>query len=64
MLDCWRHLGHLYFGPVVADTDPYVENRAYARFVLARSATSNPSRTNRPIAFQRSNGASGNTGDN
>jgi hypothetical protein len=43
MLECWRHLGHLYFGRVVADTDPYVENRAYARFVLARSATSNPS---------------------
>ena len=64
MLDCWRHLGHLYFGPVVADTDPYVENRAYARFVLARSAASNASRANHPIAFQRSNEASGNTGDN
>src|SRR2546430_955124 len=64
MLDCWRHLGHLHFGLVASDTDPYVENRAYARFVLARSATSNPSRTNRPIAFQRNNGASGNTGDN
>ncbi len=64
MLESWRHLGHLYFGRVGADTDPYVENRAYARFVLARSATSNPSRANRPIAFQRSNEASGNTGDN
>lgn len=35
-LDCWRHLGHLYFRPVVSDPDPYVENRAYARLVLSR----------------------------
>src|SRR6266496_5091875 len=41
MLDCWRHLGHLYFGPVVADSDPYVENSAYAQFVLAESAARN-----------------------
>ena len=51
MLDCWRHLGHLYFGPVVADTDPYVENRAYARFVLARSAARNSSGANHRVAF-------------
>jgi hypothetical protein len=63
MLDCWRHLGHLYFRPVVADTDPYVENRAYARFVLTRSATSNASRANHPVAFQRSAEASEKTGD-
>ncbi len=63
MLDCWRHLGHLYFGPVVADTDPYVENRAYARFVLARSVARNSSGANHRVAFQMSAKASGKTGD-
>lgn len=63
MLDCWRHLGHLYFRPVVADADPYVENRAYAQFVLARSAARNASGPNHRIAFQRSVKASGKTGD-
>jgi hypothetical protein len=63
MLDCWRHLGHLYFGPVVADTDPYVENRAYARFVLAKSAASNASGANHRVAFQMSAKARGKTGD-
>jgi hypothetical protein len=56
MLECWRHLGHLYFGPVVAaaanNFDPYVENSAYARFVLSKSAASNDSRTNHRVAFQ------------
>jgi hypothetical protein len=61
-LDCWRHLGHLYFRPAVADTDPYVENRAYARFVLARSATSNASDANHRVAFQMSAKASDKTG--
>lgn len=63
MLDCWRHLGHLYFGPVVADTDPYLENRAYARFVLARSAARNSSEANHHIAFHSSAEARGKTGD-
>ena len=63
MLDCWRHLGHLYFQPVVADADPYVENRAYARFVLSRSAARNASGPNHRVAFQRSNEASEKTGD-
>ena len=63
MLDCWRHLGHLYFRPVVADTDPYVENRAYARFVLARSAARNSSGANHHFAFHRSAEASGKTDD-
>ena len=52
MLECWRHLGHLYFGPVVSDWERYVENSAYAHFVLARSAASNASRTNHRVAFQ------------
>jgi hypothetical protein len=63
MLECWRHLGHLYYGPVVADYEHYVENSAYARFVLRKSAASNArhgtspsdrrtSGTNHPVAFQ------------
>ncbi len=52
MLECWRHLGHLYFGPIASDWEPYVENSAYARFVLARSAAPNASRTNHRVAFQ------------
>ena len=63
MLDCWRHLGHLYFRPVVADADPYVENRAYARFVLARSAARNSSGANHRVAFQRRTKANSKTGD-
>jgi hypothetical protein len=63
MLDCWRHLGHLYFHPVVSDADPYVENRAYARVVLARSAARNPSGANHRVAFQMSAKARGKTGD-
>jgi hypothetical protein len=38
MLECWRHLGHLYFGPVASSWEPYVENSAYARFIRARAA--------------------------
>src|SRR6266699_3543423 len=56
MLEGWRHLGHLYFGPVVAaaanNFDPYVENSVYARFVVSKSAASNDSRTNHRVAFQ------------
>jgi hypothetical protein len=63
MLDCWRNLGHLYFHPVLSDTDPYVENSKYARFVLARSAARNVPGANHHVAFQRSAEASGKTGD-
>ena len=38
MLECWRHLGHLYCGPVAGYYERYVENGAYARSVLNRSA--------------------------
>ena len=41
MLECWRHLGHLYFGPVASDWETYVENSSYAHRVLAKSAASN-----------------------
>src|SRR5216110_1824893 len=61
MLDCWRHLAHLYFGPVVSDTDPYVENSKYARFVLAKSAARNASAANHRVALQRRVKASGKT---
>ena len=57
MLECWRDLGHLHFGPVMAaatnNFDPYVENSVYARFVLERAKASNASATNRQVAFQR-----------
>jgi hypothetical protein len=67
MLECWRHLGHLYFGPVVSaaanNFDPYVENSAYARFVLERANASNASATGHRVAFQKSVEAKGKAGD-
>jgi hypothetical protein len=54
MLECWRHLGHLYFGPVASDWEHYVENSAYARRVRDRAAGSTVSERNHPVAFQRS----------
>ena len=63
MLECWRHLGHLYFGPVVSDWERYVENSAYAHFVLARSAASNASGTNHRVTFQTSGVPKGKAGD-
>src|SRR5437868_3299786 len=46
ILDCWRHFGHLRWNAVTADEDPYVENRAYAHLVRAKSAAA----ANRHIA--------------
>ena len=63
MLDCWRHLGHLYFGPVASSWEPYVENRKFARFVLAKSPASNTSGPHHHVAFERSVKASRKTGD-
>jgi hypothetical protein len=54
MLECWRHLGHLYFGPIASDWETYVENSAYARRVRDRAAASNVSKHNHRVAFQRS----------
>jgi hypothetical protein len=54
MLECWRHLGHLYFGPVASDWELYVENSAYARRVRDRAASSKVSERNHPVAFQQS----------
>jgi len=48
VLDCWRHFGHLRWNAVTADQEPYVENKAYAQSVRARSAAA----TNRHVAFQ------------
>jgi hypothetical protein len=53
MLECWRHLGHLYCGPVASDYEHYVENSAYARFVLDRSAAPKASGASHRVAFQR-----------
>ena len=63
MLECWRHLGHLYFGPVASDWELYVENSAYARRVRDRSADSKVSEHNQPVAFQRSVATKGKAGD-
>jgi hypothetical protein len=51
MLECWRHLGHLYFGPVASDWELYVENSAYARHVRDRAAAPNVSEHNHRVAF-------------
>jgi hypothetical protein len=74
MLECWRHLGHLYYGPVAGDYEHYVENSAYARFVLRKSAASNArhgtspsdrrtSGVNHPVAFQTGVVPKGKAGD-
>src|SRR5437870_3291903 len=48
ILDCWRHSGHLYWTAVRADKVTWVENRAYAAFVRAKSAANN-----RQVGFER-----------
>lgn len=63
MLECWRHLGHLYFGPVASDWETYVENSAYARRVRDKEATSDVSKHNHRVAFQRGVEAKGKAGD-
>ena len=51
MLECWQHFGHLRWGPVTGDLEPYVENAAYARLVRARGAAKT-SAINHQAAFQ------------
>lgn len=63
MLECWRHLGHLYFGPVVSDWETYVENSAYAQLVRNRAAGSKVPDRNHGVAFQRSVVAKEKAGD-
>ncbi|HYK24003.1 MAG TPA: hypothetical protein VEU75_05000 [Candidatus Acidoferrum sp.] len=63
MLECWRHLGHLYFGLVASDWETYVENSAYAGRVRERAAGSKVSERNHPVAFQRSVVAKEKAGD-
>ncbi len=63
MLECWRHLGHLYFGPVASDWETYAENSAYARLVLEKSATQKASKTQHGVAFQKRVLASEKTGN-
>ena len=62
VLDCWKHFGHLRWNLVLSDEEPYVENPAYARFVLAKSAAQNTSGANRRVAFQVSAKVNGKTG--
>ena len=63
MLECWRHLGHLYFGPVASDWETYVENSSYASLVRNRAAASTASKRDHPVAFQRNAVEKGKTGD-
>jgi hypothetical protein len=63
MLECWRHLGHLYFGPIASDWELYVENSGYARLVRDRAAGSNVSEHNHRVAFRRNVVAKGKAGD-
>ena len=63
MMECWRHLGHLYFGPVASDWELYVENSAYARHFRERAAAQNVSEPNHRVAFQRSSVEKKKTGE-
>ena len=51
ILECWKHFGHLRWGPVIGDPDPYAENAAYARFIRARSVQKT-FRVNQQLALQ------------
>jgi len=53
MLESWRHLGHLYFGPIASDWETYTENPSYAQFVRNRVAGSKVPDRNHRVAFQR-----------
>jgi hypothetical protein len=63
MLECWRHLGHLYFGPIASDWESYSENSAYARLVRNKAGSSKGSEHDHRVAFQRSVAAKGKAGD-
>lgn len=63
MLECWRHLGHLYFGLIASDWEGYTENSAYARFVRRRAAASKVPEHNHKVAFQRQVESKQKTGD-
>src|SRR5438309_6072557 len=63
MLECWRHLGHLYFGLVASDYEHYVENSAYERHVLDRLEAPDVSGAHHGVAFQKRVLASEKTGN-
>jgi hypothetical protein len=63
MLECWRHLGHLFFGPVASDWESYTENSSYAQFVRYRATGSKVPDRNHGVAFQRSVVAKEKAGD-
>src|SRR5215471_4934857 len=52
MLECWRHLGHLYFGPIASDWEKYTENPSYAQLVRNKAAHSKGSEPNHHVALQ------------
>jgi len=52
MLECWRHLGHLYFGPIASDWETYVENPSYAQLVRDRAAHSKGSERDHGVVLQ------------
>jgi hypothetical protein len=60
ILECWKHFGHLRWGPVIGDPDPYVENAAFARFIRARSVQKT-FEVNQQLALQTQTGAKQNT---
>jgi hypothetical protein len=60
ILECWKHFGHLRWGPVIGDPDPYVENAAYVRFIRARSVQKTFV-VNQQLALQTQTGAKQNT---
>jgi hypothetical protein len=59
VLDGWRHSGHLYWAAVADDKVSWVENRAYAHFVRAKSARA----VNHDVAFQTKINGRGKTTD-
>lgn len=52
ILECWEDFGHLRWGPILGQRDPYVEDSAYARFVRAQAAAPNVFPANPPVALQ------------
>jgi len=63
MLECWRHLGHLYFGPIASDWESYSENSAYAQLVRNRAAGSKSSERSHHVALQAKVSEGGRSGE-
>jgi hypothetical protein len=63
MLECWRHLGHLYFGPIASDWESYSENSAYAQLVRNRAAGSKGSERSHHVVLQAKASEGGRSGE-